>query len=88
MAFNYTKATDGNLVLKITNEADEKLSEEAFGYSDLNFIQCQKDQNYDPINKKCCHKSCDPVSCTGPMLWQCNIILDNNCTPKAALKYC
>jgi len=92
MYFDYDKAKDGDMqVFVVSNNKFSKNqanTAEGFGYGDLSFVQCDKEQNWDPINKKCCHKSCDPVSCTGPMLWQCNLVLDNNCAPKATLKQC
>ena len=56
----------------------------AIAYGDLDFVQCDLNQNFDPINKKCCHQDCNPVSCTGPKIWQCNIILDDNCGTNGA----
>ena len=66
---NREAEVDGKLNIRITNEANEAVNKEAFGYSDLTLIQCEINQNYDPFNKKCCHKDCDPVSCTGPKKW-------------------
>jgi hypothetical protein len=89
VSFDYNQSTDGNLNVTInTNKKFGSVATEGLGYGDLTFVQCDKEQNWDAVNKKCCHKSCNPVSCTGPMLWQCNVILENNCTPKASLKHC
>ena len=50
----------------------------AFAYGDLDFVQCDTVQNWDPVNKQCCHSSCT-AGCTGPLVWQCNIVMEDNC---------
>ena len=94
--FDYHKENDGNLLVEITNDiaagtTAPSNTEAAFAFGDLDLRQCDPGQNYDPINKKCCHKDCDPVSCTGSMIWDCNIVMEDTCSGGvnlATLKQC
>ena len=43
MSFNYDRGVDGSLSIRITNEANEEVDIESFGYSDLSFDQCEVD---------------------------------------------
>ena len=51
--YNVGDVIDGSLRIEITNTASssETVDTEALGYSDLNLIQCETHENYDPFNK-------------------------------------